>query len=149
MHYTVIAIGLLSTSVIVLTIWVILLEKKISTLLSGNSATSLEHIILKNQEDIESFKEFQDNMRIELNKLDLRMQKKLHGVVLKRFNPFQNTGTGGNHSFAAAFLDEHGNGAVISSLYTREKVSMYAKPVTGRESDIELTEEERCVIEKE
>jgi hypothetical protein len=149
MHYTVIAIGLLSFSVIVLTIWVILLERKISTLLSGNSASSLEHVILKNQEDIEAGKVFQDDMRIELHKLDLRVQKKLDGVVLRRFNPFQNTGTGGNHSFAAAFLDEHGNGAVISSLYTREKVSMYAKPITNRASDIDLTEEEKDVIEGE
>lgn len=149
MHYTVISIGFLSVALIILTTWVTILERRISTFLSGKNASSLEDIIARNQDEIITFHEFEDEMRNELAQIDKRMQRKVDGVVLKRFNPFQGAGTGGNHSFAAAFLDENGNGAVVSTLYTREKVSVYAKPISNRSSDIELTDEERSVITKE
>ncbi len=149
MNWTVISIGLLSLSVIILTIWVIILERRITTFLSGKTASSLEDIILRNQEEILGYHQFEDEMRNELSLLNQRMLRKVDGVVLKRFNPFQSTGTGGNHSFAAAFLDENGNGTVISTLYSREKVSVYAKPVVNRTSQIELTDEEKSVIEKQ
>ncbi len=148
MHYTVISIGLLSISVIVLTTWVIVLQRRLSTFLSGREASSLEEVILRNQEEIRGYHDFEDEMRRELSLIDERLLRKIDGVVLQRFNPFQSTGTGGNHSFAAAFLDEKGTGAVISTLYTREKVSVYAKPVVNRTSSIELTDEEKSVIEK-
>ena len=148
MHYTVISIGLLSVAVIILTTWVIILERRISTFLSGRAASSLEEVILRNQEEIQSYHDFEIDMRNELASLDSRMLKKIDGVVLQRFNPFQSTGTGGNHSFAAAFLDENGTGTVISTLYSREKVSIYAKPINNRTSNIELTDEEKTVIEK-
>ncbi len=148
MHYTVISIGLLSVAVIVLTTWIIMLERRISTFLSGKEASSLEDVILRNQEEILAYHDFEKEMREELAYLDARMLRKVDGVVLKRFNPFQSAGTGGNHSFAAAFLDENGSGTVISTLYTREKVSVYAKPIVNRTSSIELTDEEKSVIEK-
>lgn len=148
MHYTVISIGLLSLAVIVLTTWVIILERRLTAFLSGRAASSLEDIIRRNQEEIQDYHAFEDEMRAELAKLDARVLRKIDGIVLKRFNPFQGAGTGGNHSFAAAFLDEQGNGAVISTLYTREKVSTYAKPITNNSSDIDLTEEEAIVIAK-
>lgn len=149
MHYTVISIGLLSVAVIILTTWVIMLERRISTFLSGKEASSLEDVILRNQEEIKGYHDFEDEMRQELASLDNRMSRKIDGVILKRFNPFQSTGTGGNHSFATAFLDEKGNGAVISTLYSREKVSVYAKPILNRTSQIELTDEEKAVVEKQ
>ncbi|NIT70429.1 DUF4446 family protein, partial [candidate division KSB1 bacterium] len=59
------------------------------------------------------------------------------GVGTVRFNPFK--GTGGGQSFAAAFLSEHGNGVVISTLYSRERVSVFAKPIQSFASEYELT----------
>lgn len=149
MHYTVIALGLLSLSVIILTTWVIILERRISTFLSGKNAASLEEVIARNQNEIIALHDFENEMHVQLEGLHNRLKRKIDGVVLKRFNPFQGTGTGGNHSFALSLLDENGNGAVVSTLYTREKVNTYAKPITERTSDIDLTDEEKAVISKE
>ena len=66
-------------------------------------------------------------------------------IGLVRFNPFKGT-SGSNQSFAAAFLDESGDGAVISSLYSREHVSTYAKPVKNLVSEYDLTPEEKDAI---
>ncbi len=45
-------------------------------------------------------------------------------------------------------MDESGEGVVVSSIYTRDKVSVYAKPLTNKQSPYELTEEERESINK-
>ena len=39
-------------------------------------------------------------------------------------------------------LNEEGNGVVLSSLYSRERMSIFAKPIKNGKSEYELTEEE-------
>ncbi|MDQ7029441.1 MAG: DUF4446 family protein [Ardenticatenia bacterium] len=64
------------------------------------------------------------------------------GVV--RFNPFQETG--GDQSFSIALLDDHGNGVVITSLYTRDGTRIYAKPLEQGQSPYPLMDEEKEAI---
>ena len=45
-------------------------------------------------------------------------------------------------------MDEKGDGVVISSLYSRDKVSVYAKPLVEGKSEYELSEEEKDVVSK-
>ncbi|MBI4132779.1 MAG: DUF4446 family protein [Candidatus Sungbacteria bacterium] len=61
-----------------------------------------------------------------------------------RFNPFEHTG--GDQSFAVALLDRNNNGLVLSSLYTREGVRIYAKEIQGGISQHALSEEEKAVL---
>jgi len=67
-------------------------------------------------------------------------------VGFLRFNPF--TDTGGNQSFALALLDRENNGVVISSLYTREGVRVYAKRIEAGTSKNQLSKEEQQVLEE-
>jgi hypothetical protein len=124
----------------------VMLGKRISRLVAGKNAQSLEDTIASNQRSLNDFYAFKLSVESELAQLDARMKKKIHGVRTLRFNPFAGTGSGGNQSFATAFLDEEGSGAVVSSLYSRDKVSIFAKPVKNRASDFELTDEEREVL---
>ncbi len=141
-----IALALLSTATVVLAIWVFMLERRIGRLLRGKDASSLEDTIGKNAEDIARLYDFKSNVEGAMTELDGRIRKKLHGAKTLRFNPFAGTGTGGNQSFATALLDEDGDGVVLSTLYSREKVSVFAKPVKKRASEFELTDEEREVL---
>ncbi|MBI2055442.1 MAG: DUF4446 family protein, partial [Candidatus Sungbacteria bacterium] len=50
-------------------------------------------------------------------------------IGFMRFNPFEHTG--GDQSFAVVFLDRENNGVIVSSLYTREGVRVYAKKIQG------------------
>jgi hypothetical protein len=129
-----------------LAVWVYILERRISRLTGGADAPSLERTIIQNQADIAKLFNHTQAIDQELDQLDLRLGKKIHGVKTLRFNPFQGTGSGGNQSFATALLDEHGDGVVISSLYSREKMSIFAKPIKQRTSEFDLTEEERAVL---
>ena len=67
-------------------------------------------------------------------------------VGFLRFNPFHDTG--GDNSFTAAFLDGENNGVLISSLYTREGVRLYAKKIEKGLSGHHLSEEEKKVLEE-
>lgn len=146
MNPSLVAIVLLGLAVALLVVWLVLLERRIGRLTGGSDARSLEDTINKNQTQLEQLFAFRQEVLVELGSIDGRMRKKIHGVKTLRFNPFQGTGSGGNQSFASALLDEDGNGVVISSLYSREKMSVYAKPVKNRVSEFELTEEEQEVL---
>jgi hypothetical protein len=146
MNSTLIAITLLGIAFIVLVVWIIILERRIGRLIAGKNGASLEDAINKNQQSIDELFQFRKAVEVEMNNLDVRIKKKIHGAKTLRFNPFAGTGSGGNQSFATALLNEEGDGVVISSLYSREKVSVFAKPIKGRASEFELTEEEREVL---
>ncbi len=141
-----IAIILLGAAIIVLLAWIILLEQRIGNMLSGKNGASLEDSINANRDTINDLVRFRAAVEAELGNLDARIKKKIHGVKTLRFNPFAGTGSGGNQSFATSFLNEEGDGVVISSLYSREKVSVFAKPVKARVSEFELTDEEKEVL---
>ncbi|OGZ10767.1 MAG: hypothetical protein A3C93_05625 [Candidatus Lloydbacteria bacterium RIFCSPHIGHO2_02_FULL_54_17] len=141
-----IAIASLGIAILLLGVWAFMLERRIKKLMAGKSAASLEDTISENQKTLKDLLAYHQNVEEELRRIDLRIKKKLHGAKTVRFNPFQGTGTGGNQSFATALLDEDGNGVVLSTLYSREKVSMFAKPVVDRKSEFELTDEEKEVL---
>ena len=64
---------------------------------------------------------------------------------LVRYDAFEEMG--GQLSFSAAFLDERGDGLLITSINGRTETRTYAKRVTGGWSDKHLTPEERQAIE--
>lgn len=66
------------------------------------------------------------------------------GIV--RFDAFVDVG--GRLSFAAALLDDDGNGLVISSISGRSEGRVYAKPIVDRRSEFPLSEEEEEAIRK-
>lgn len=141
-----IAIGIAGVVIVLLVAWIFILEQRIKKLVSGKNGASLEDTITANQQSLEELSKFRKNIEEELARLNGRMKKKIHGAKTLRFNPFHGRGTGGNQSFATALLDEDGDGVVLSTLYSREKVSVFAKPVVNRTSEFELTDEEREVL---
>jgi hypothetical protein len=65
-------------------------------------------------------------------------------IGLVRFNAYHDTG--GEYSFALAFIDAAGDGVVLSGLYHRERCRVYAKPVARWASETELIDEEQQAI---
>lgn len=69
----------------------------------------------------------------------------LNQVGLVRYNPFSETG--GNMSFSLALLNNRGDGAVLTSLHSREGMRFYSKAVKNFKSEHVLTTEELQAIE--
>lgn len=121
-------------------------EWRISRLLKGKSGKALEETIIKNAADIEKFKAFRKELETYLDSIEKRLDQSVRGVGTVRFNPFKGTGDGGNQSFASAFINEKGDGVVFSTLSTRERLGVYAKPLKNGKSEFELTSEEKEAI---
>ena len=67
-------------------------------------------------------------------------------VGFMRFNPFHDTG--GNNSFILALLDRGNSGIILSSLYLRDGMRLYAKAITNGKSKQPLSDEEKKVLEE-
>ena len=90
--------------------------------------------------------EFKSEVERYLKLVEQRLRGSVSGVGVVRFNPFSTGGQGGNQSFATAFLDEEGSGVVFSTLYARNHVGVYAKPIDKGLSTYELSDEEKGAI---
>ncbi len=133
---------------IIFLLWDIRLEIKLRRLLSGKNARSLEDTIIHIREGHDEFCLFRKDVEQYLKLVEERLMRSIQGVETIRFNPFKGTGSGGNQSFSTAFLNEAGNGVVISTLYARDRMSFFSKPIVSFSSMHELTSEEKDTIKK-
>lgn len=140
--------GAMALVIIILFSWIIWLQNKLGKLLIGKSKNLDESFSLLNKEIVE-LKKFKDEAIKTFKITDARLKKTISGVETIRFNPFKGDGSGGNQSFATAFISEEKNGVVISSLYSRDRVSVFSKPIKNLVSEQgELTGEEREAMNK-
>lgn len=134
--------------VLILVGWIIRLEVRINRLLKGSDARSLEDSIVQSKKDIENLETFKKDSLDYWTSVEKRLNRSIQSVETIRFNPFKGVGEGGSQSFATSFVSEKGDGVVVSSLYSRERVSVFSKPIKQFESQFDLTEEEQSVISK-
>jgi hypothetical protein len=80
----------------------------------------------------------------ETAQLRQRVSNLVGTVGLTRYDAFPDAG--GHLSYSAAFLDEAGDGVVLTTINGRSETRSYAKPVRGGRSDHNLSEEERAAI---
>lgn len=125
----------------------LLLRRRLARLALGKNG-SLEETITQLARDSKEMKQFRIELEKYLKHAESRLRGSVQGVGVVRFNPFSGNGQGGNQSFASAFLDERGSGVVFSTLYARDRVGVYAKPIENGASSYELTGEEKDAIEK-
>jgi len=135
-------------SIIILTIWIIHLERKLKHFLGGKNAKTLENTLLFIKEQVKRQRAINQKTVSEIGYINLQLKTSIRGVGMVRFNPFKGTGVGGNQSFALAFLDNNQNGIILSSLYSRDRFSAFAKPITQGTSSFELTKEESQALLK-
>lgn len=127
-----------------LVLWMYMkLRKFLISVDSYNISDSLNHVAI----NLKELQEFRREMETYLTHVEKRVRKSVQSVHTVRFNPFKGTGAGGNQSFATAFLTEEGDGVLISSIYARDHVSMFSKPLSKHSSIHEMSEEEREALE--
>ena len=143
---TPIVVYILFSAVIVLLVWVIFLELRLKKFMKGKNGKSLEDSIIALTKEIEDHEKFKTDSIEYLKNIEARLKRSLQAVETIRFNPFKGTGSGGNQSFSTAFMNEKGDGVVLSSLYSRDHVSVFSKPVKKFQSEFETTAEEKTVL---
>ena len=127
-------------------IWILKTEKRLKRFFLGKKANNLEDTIVSLENDIAKLKKAKEITEKELVEINAKLKKSIRGLETVRFNPFPDQGS--NQSFAIGMLDEENNGLVLSSLYSRERMSIFAKPIKNGKSEYELTAEEKKALEK-
>jgi len=124
-------------------IFAIAMHIKVSRIFRSANSSDIEKLLKLHSKTLEDFVRYQAESTLYMKSLDERIKKKMVSAATLRFNPFQGEGTGGNQSFSSVFADEEGNGVVITSMHTRERTNVFAKPLKNWQSEYELTEEEK------
>lgn len=136
----------IAIAILVGTVWMFVTEKRLKRFFLGKKAKDLEDTITILEQEINKLNKAKDNIEKEIVTINTKLRKSIRGLDTIRFNPFPDQGS--NQSFAIGMLNEEGDGLVMSSLYSRERMSIFAKPIKNGKSTYELTTEEIEVLEK-
>lgn len=143
-EYIILALALFALINLVLTI---LMWLKLQKFLRGHAENIPDTLSIYGKE-LDNLHNFRKELEPYLAKVEARVKRSLQGLHTLRFNPFSGDGSGGLQSFATAILNEHGDGVILSSLYMRDRMSVYSKPVKNFKSEFELTTEEAEALSK-
>lgn len=136
-----------------LLLWVVFLQLRLRTLhrryqaamTAVEAGIDLETWLAQQQETTQEQAKRIQSLEEHQMTLEQTLAEQAGHVGVVRFNPFQDSG--GDQSFAIAWVDDQQNGVVMSSLYNRAGVRVYAKPLDKGNSSYTLTDEEREAIE--
>ena len=142
----IIFIGIVIFFILLSAFWMIRTEKRLKKFFTGKKAKDLEENIFALEDSITKLKSAKEKIERELAEINKKLKKSIRGLETIRFNPFPDQGS--NQSFAVGMLDEEGDGVVFSSLYSRERMSIFAKPIKGGTSLYELSTEEKEALVK-
>jgi Protein of unknown function (DUF4446) len=116
-------------------------------LLAGGGGAAGEDILAAVARQVEATERLRGKLNLvgrETAQLRQRVSNLVGTVGLTRYDAFPDAG--GHLSYSAAFLDEAGDGVVLSTINGRSETRSYAKPVRGGRSDHNLSDEERAAI---
>ncbi len=127
--------------------WFLLdLKKKVSLLFGGKETENPEELLRETLRRLArteaKLEEFEPRLKIAEEISKISVQK----VGFLRFNPFPDTG--GDNSFVLALLDKDDNGVIVSSLYMREGMRIYAKKIERGRTQHPLSDEEQKILEQ-
>lgn len=127
-------------------IGVFVLSTRLKRIMRGKTGRDIEEGIVSIDKKLVAIENNEELLAEAIEHVDKRLRSSIRSVEMTRFNPFEDQG--GNHSFAISLVNERGDGVVISSLYSRERMSVFAKHIKKGKSDIDLTEEEQDVLSR-
>lgn len=121
--------------------------KHYNSLTKGVDPKTLMNALQGIQHTIAQQEKVQEVTKNEIQKLQDQSRFHTQNVILKRFNPFGDTG--GDQSFILAILDGNKDGVVITSLHSRENTRFYVKSVKdGVGIDHPLSDDEQKIINR-
>ena len=133
-------------AIIVGVLWIVLTEKRLKRFFRGKKAKDLEDVILTLEQDVAKLNREKEAIQKDIAIINNKIKKSIRGLETIRFNPFPDQGS--NQSFAIGMLNEEGDGVVFSSLYSRERMSIFAKPIKNNKSEYELSVEEKEALKR-
>lgn len=121
------------------------LRAKYNRFMSGLSDRNIEDLLDYCIDSVNEVKEKNKKIENHIGHINRNMVQCVQKKGIVRYNAFDDVGS--DLSFSIALLDNNDDGIVISSIYSRDSSSSYAKPVIGGKSKYPLSAEEMQAIE--
>ena len=121
------------------------LKLKYNKFMNGLSCASLENVLEDCIDKVNGIMDKNKELEYQINAIEGSMYYCVQKVGVVRYNAFDNVGS--DLSFSIALLNNNDDGLVISSLYSRDSSSTYAKPISGGKSKYALSVEELKAID--
>lgn len=137
----IVAIGLISVLTLVLHLVLYFRLKKLFT--SGKSQ-NIDDILIAYRVAIEDLYENLDKTNDTLSNHEDRIRRSVKTPKTIKFNAWGDVS--GSQSFTTRIANEEGSGVIISTLYAREKTSVFAKPINKWSAEQELSDEEKELL---
>ena len=127
--------------------WIFAISVRLSKLTRGGRAESLDETLGQVDADILALKDFARRADAGLKLADRRLRGTIRGVHARTFAAFQGLESGGQ-SGAVALVSEEGNGVIVSTLHSRDRVNVFTKPVENGQCPLPLSDEEQDALAK-
>lgn len=121
------------------------LKSKYYKFMNGLSGASMELVLEDCIDKVNDVVSKNKEIDFQLNALERNLYYCIQKVGVIRYNAFDNVGS--DLSFSIAMLNNNDDGVVLSSLYSRDSSSTYAKPIAGGKSKYALSAEEIQAID--
>ena len=125
---------------------VLTLKRRLDMFFQGSGADDLESVVAELGKRLRENEEDFKSLRDDVARIDVMAEHAVQKLGVIRYNPFGDVGS--DQSFALALLDHADNGAILSSLYSREGTRIYVKPIVKGESKHHLSNEEQEAIRR-
>lgn len=116
------------------------IKSKYEELVRGANDINIEELLLKNGYEIDEIRDDILNLNKRLDKVNTKIPFAIQKVGFIRYDAFADMGF--ELSFSITFLDDFLNGFVLTSIYSREQATCYAKPIKNGKSTYQLSAEE-------
>jgi len=122
------------------------IETRYRKLMRGVNKKNLEDIVVSYLDKIEEVKEQNDIMKEKYEQIYEKLTTCVQNTSMIRYKAFEDMGS--DLSFSIALLDGNSSGVILTSIYSRNESTTYAKPVDKGISRYELSKEENKVLEQ-
>lgn len=121
------------------------LNKRIQRLAAGATGASLERVLIDHLARVEEVDTLQRQIEQRVSALEGQIPLCVQRVGLVRYDAFEDVG--GQQSFSLAMLDAQQNGVVLTGVYSRSDVRVYAKAIRQGQPSHPLSEEELQAVQ--
>lgn len=120
------------------------LRRQMTSLTRGANNANLEQILVSSLERVEQVDHRVEQVEQALAVIQAQLPHCIQRVNMLRYDAFEDVG--GQQSFCVALLDAVGDGVVVTSVYSRLEIRVYAKAIKAGKASHALSEEEARVL---
>lgn len=135
-----IAITILAVFLLGNIIWLYVISMRWKKFMRTPAGTNIEQTIAHIKNEISQLHDKDNLLKKYSQNLDERLSGSVRGISTVRYDAFPDMG--GKQSFVTTLISENGDGTIISSIHSRARIGIYAKPLQNFTSPHELSPEE-------